>query len=146
MTAVRAQGFTPTEVPTTEASTIATYLRDYAVFIGDAAELADEWHAMDEQEQLHHRSLAMQSWGMRVMVGDLYRHSRLTPDQVTKLAELDHALLDQAANIEIAYGPTIWQLVKNLLDWGTLLSAEQGSVRLTVPIQTLPALAELFAK
>lgn len=66
--------------------------------------------------------------------------------QLTQLADLDHALLDQAANIEIVYGPSIWQLVKNLLDWGTPLHEEQGIVRLTVPVQTLPALAEMFAK
>lgn len=64
------------------------------------------------------------------------------PHGITTLS----VVTSKAANVEIAYGPTIWQLVKNLLDWGTPLCEEQGSVRLTVPVQTLPALAELFAK
>ena len=146
MTAVRTQASALPKLTTSDASQIAMYLRNYAVLIGDAAELAGEWTEMNEQEQIHHRSLAMQIWGMRMTLGELYHAGRLASDQVVQLTELDHALLDQAANIEIAYGPSIWQLVKNLLNWGTPLSEEQGSVRLTVPVQTLPALAEMFAK
>ena len=146
MTAVRTQTVAPPKSTANDASQSAMYLRNYAVLVGDAAELAGEWAEMDEQEQIHHRSLAMQIWGMRMTLGELYRASQLVSDQVVQLTNLDQALLDQAANIEIAYGPSIWQLVKNLLDWGTPLSEEQGSVRLTVPVQTLPALAEMFAK
>lgn len=146
MSVVRTQGLVQTPVTAKDANQIAMYLRNYAVLVGDAAELAIEWPTMAEQEHIHHRSLAMQIWGMRLALGEHYRAEQLTSDQVTKLADLDHALLEQAANIEIAYGPSIWQLVKNLLDWGTPLRDEQGSVRLTVPVQTLPALAEMFAK
>jgi hypothetical protein len=128
------------------ATQINMYLRNYSVLIGDAAELAGEWSTMDEQEQIHHRSLAMQIWGMRVTLGEFYRTGKLNPDQAVRLAALDHQMLDEAANIEIAYGPSIWQLVKNLLDWGTPLSEEQGSVRLPIPVQTLPALVGMFAK
>lgn len=146
MTAVRTQASALPNLTTSDASQIAMYLCNYAVLIGDAAELAGEWKEMNEQEQIHHRSLAMQIWGMRMTLGTLYRAGWLASDQVAQLTHLDHALLEQAANVEIAYGPTIWQLVKNLLDWGTPLTEEQGSVRLTVPVQTLPALAEMFAK
>jgi hypothetical protein len=57
---------------------------------------------------------------------------------------LDHALLEQAAAIEIAYGPSIWQLVRNLVDWGTPLSEEEGSVQMAV--RALPELAKHFAR
>jgi len=129
-----------------DTSQIAMYLRNYAVLVGDAAELAGEWSAMAEQEQIHHRSLSMQIWGMRHTLGDLYRTNQLSPTQIQELAHLDHALLEQAANIEIAYGPSIWQVVRNLLDWGTPLSEERGSVQMAVPIGALPELAKHFAR
>ncbi|MEZ4868571.1 MAG: hypothetical protein R3C14_44995 [Caldilineaceae bacterium] len=62
------------------------------------------------------------------------------------MTHLDHALLEQAANIEIAYGPSIWQLVRNLLDWWTSLSDERGSIQMAVPVGALPELAKHFAK
>lgn len=129
-----------------DASQIAVYLRNYAVLIGDGAELAAEWSTMAEQEQIHHRSLAMQMWGMRHTLGELYRTHQLSPAQAQELAHLDHALLEQAASIEIAYGPSIWQLVRNLLTWGTPLSEEEGSVQMAVPVQALPELAKHFAR
>ncbi|MCE7983406.1 MAG: hypothetical protein DYG89_19710 [Caldilinea sp. CFX5] len=129
-----------------DASQIAMYLRNYAVLIGDATELAEEWATMAEQEQIHHRSLAMQIWGMRHTLGELYRTNQLTPTQVQELTRLDHALLEQAAAIETAYGPSIWQLVRNLVDWGTPLSEEEGSVQLAVPVRALPELAKHFAR
>ena len=121
-------------------------LRSYASLIESAQELAEAWDSMEEEEQVLQRAFVMSDWGKRHELGELYRKNELSPVQVEELARLDHALLEQAANIEIAYGPSIWQLVKNLLDWGTPLSEEQGSVRLTVPVQTLPALAKMFAK
>jgi hypothetical protein len=30
--------------------------------------------------------------------------------------------------------PSIWQLVSNLLTWGTLLSEEEGSMQMDVPV------------
>ena len=121
-------------------------LDGYAALITSAQELAEAWDTMAEEEQVLQRAFVMSEWGKRHVLGEFYRKNALSPAQVDELARLDHALLDQAANVEIAYGPTIWQLVKNLLDWGTPLREEQGSVRLTVPVQTLPALAEMFAK
>jgi hypothetical protein len=121
---------------------IEMFLRNYNMLIGDAAELAAEWDKMHEQERIDHLSISMQVWGMRVTLGELYRAARLTPDQVARLADLDRALLEEAANVEIAYGPSLHQLVENLLDWGTPLTEMEGTVRLEMPLKVLPALAQ----
>lgn len=124
---------------------IQMLLNNYQTLIGDAEELAALWHEMDPREQMDHRSMTIQMWGMRITLGKLYHAGLLLPEHVSLLAKLDHALLEQAAAVEIAYGPSIWQLVRNLLDWGTPLSEERGSVQLAVPVAALPALAEHFA-
>jgi hypothetical protein len=80
------------------------------------------------------------------LLGDLYRANLLTPASVRQLTTLDHVLLEQAAAIETAYGPSIWQLVRNLVDWGTPLSEEEGSVQMAVPARALPELAKHFAR
>lgn len=125
---------------------IEMFLNNYQMLIGDAAELATAWCEMDERERIDHRSMAMQIWGMRMTLGDLYRANLLMPASVSRLTTLDHNLLEQAAAIEVAYGPSIWQLVRNLLTWGTPLSEEQGSVQMAVPVEALPALAKHFAR
>ena len=140
------QNQTPVQGKATHTKIVKTALNGYASLIESAAELAAAWDTMTAEEQVLQRAFVMAEWSKRHELGKWYRDHELSSGQIDELARLDHALLDQAANIEIAYGPTIWQLVKNLLDWGTPLSAEQGSVRLTVPVQTLPVLAELFAK
>lgn len=140
------QNHTPVQTEGNPTKNVEIALGGYVALIAGAQELAEAWDTMEEEEQVLQRTFVMSEWGKRHVLGEFYRRNELSPAQVNELARLDHALLDQAANIEIAYGPTIWQLVKNLLDWGTPLSKEQGSVRLTVPVQTLPALAELFAK
>lgn len=124
---------------------IDMFLRNYEVLIGDAAELVAEWAGMDEQEQIHHRSISMQIWGMRKTLGELYRAGRLTLDEVARLADLDRALLEEAANVEFAYGPSLQVLMVSLLDWGTPLLEAEGTVRLEVPLRTLPALAQVLA-
>jgi len=124
---------------------IEMFLDNYRVLISDAAELAAAWCEMDKREQIDHRAMSMQMWGMRMTLGDLYRAGLLLPNQIARLIDLDHALLEQAAAVEIAYGPSIWQLVRNLLTWGTPLSEEQGSVQMAVPIGALPELAKHFA-
>lgn len=125
---------------------IQMLLDNYHVLVADAAELAAAWGGMAEPERLDHRSMAMQIWGMRKTLGDLYRTGLLTGEAVARLIELDHALLEEAASIEIAYGPSIWQLVRNLLEWGTPLSAEGGSVQMAVPVRALPELVKHFAR
>lgn len=125
---------------------IEMFLDNYQVLILDAPELAAAWSEMDLREQTDHRSLAVQIWGMRKTLGDLYQAGLLATGQVAKLIELDHALLEGAAAIEIVYGPTIWQLVRNLFNWGTPLREEKGTVQLAVPIGALPELADHFAQ
>ena len=112
------------------------------MLINDAAELASEWEEMDEREQIDHRSIAMQIWGMRVTLGELYRADRLGLDQLAKLANLDRALLEEATNIEVAYGPSLPALLKRLLEWGTPLIENEGTLRLDVPMRALPAMAQ----
>jgi hypothetical protein len=140
------QNYTPVKSNPNNTKIIEISLRGYASLIESAQELAEAWDAMEEEEQVLQRAFVMSDWGKRHALGERYRNNELSPAQVDELARLDHMLLDQAAHIEIAYGPSIWQVVKNLLDWGTPLSEEQGSVRLTVPVQTLPALAQTFVK
>jgi len=124
---------------------IEMFLRNYDVLVGDAAELAAAWDEMDAREQIDHRSITMQIWGMRMTLGKLYRAGRLTADQVTQLADLDRALLEEAAHIEVAYGLSLQALMKRVLEWGTPLTAEEGTVRLEVPVRTLPALVQALA-
>lgn len=121
-------------------------LRGYASLIGSAQELAEDWDAMEAEEQMLQRAFVMSDWSKRHELGNWYRANELSPAQVTELARLDHELLEQAAYIEIAYGPSIWQLVRNLLTWGTPLSEEQGSIQMAVPVAALPELAKHFAE
>lgn len=125
---------------------IDMFLANYEALIGDAAELAAEWHEMEQQEQIHHRSIAMQSWGMRRTLGTQYCANALTPNQRATLAALDRGLLKEAAKVEVCYGPSLEQLIKNLLSWGTPLSEERGTVQLDVPIWVLPTLGQVLGK
>jgi hypothetical protein len=124
---------------------IETFLADYEALIGDARELAADWAEMDQPEQIHHRSIAMQVWDMRRTLGALYRAERLAAEQVEKLGKLDRALLEEAAPIQVCYGPSLGDLVNNLLEWGTPLTGGEGTVRLELPLQALPALAQALA-
>lgn len=125
---------------------IEMFLDNYRVLIRDAPELASAWLEMDPREQMDHRAMAMQIWGMRKTLGELYQAGLLATRHLTTLIELDYALLEGATAIEIAYGPSIWQLVRNLFDWGTPLREEQGSVQMAVPIGALPELANHFVR
>jgi len=133
-------------VPSTKETPIEIALRGYAALIESAQELAEAWDSMEEEEQVLQRAYMMSDWSKRNELGDWYRANALSLAQVHELARLDHALLEQAATIEIAYGPSIWQLVRNLLTWGTPLSEEQGSVQIAVPVEALPELAKHFAR
>jgi len=64
---------------------------------------------------------------------------------VTPPADLDRALLEEAANVEVAYGPSLQDLVESLLDWGTPLTEGDGTVRVGIPYWVLPALAQALA-
>lgn len=121
-------------------------LHGYASLIYSAQELAEAWDTMEEEEQVLQRAFVMADWSKRHELGAWYRANELSTAQVNELTRLDHALLEQAAAIEIAYGPSLWQLVRNLLTWGTPLSEEQGSVQMAVPVGALPELAKHFAR
>lgn len=124
---------------------IEILLNNWNILVGDAAELADLGAEMDEEEQVHHRSISMQIWGMRMTLGELYRARRLTSEQVDRLAYLDRMLLEEATQIEIAYGPSLAELVEDLLAWGTPLTTPEGTVRLDVPLRTLPTPTDTLA-
>lgn len=130
----------------TDETRVEIALQGYALLIGSAQELAEAWDTMEAEEQVLQRAFVMADWSKRHELGDWYRANTLSPAQVHELARLDHALLEQAAAIEIAYGPSIWQLVRNLMDWGTPLSEEEGSVQMAVPVRALPELAKHFAR
>jgi hypothetical protein len=124
---------------------IVTLLDDYEAFVGDAGELAANWAEMDQQEQTHHRSLSMQTWGVRRTLGALYGAGRLAPDQVERLGHLDRAALEAANHIQVCYGPSLGGLVNNLLEWGTPLAHGEGTVRLDLPLHILRTLAQALA-
>jgi hypothetical protein len=103
-------------VPSANETRIKIALRGYASLIESAQELADAWDSMEEEEQVLQRAYVMSDWSKRNELGDWYRANVLSPAQVDELARLDHALLEQAAAIEIAYGPSIWQLYSALVE------------------------------
>lgn len=124
---------------------MATHLKIYDMLIGNAVDLSAEWADMDEEERVIQRANVMSDWGRRHTLGELYRAGRLTPAETERLADLDRALLEQAPHIEIAYGPSLLQLIQNLMAWGTPLTAMDGHVRLDFPTKALPALAQALA-
>jgi len=101
------QNYTPVKSKPNNTKIIEIGLRSYASLIESAQELAEAWGSMEEEEQVLQRAFVMSDWGKRHELGELYHKNELSPAQVDELARLDHALLDQAANIEIAYGPSI---------------------------------------
>lgn len=124
---------------------IETFLTCYDSLIGSAPELAAEWNQMDEFEQLIQRSAVISDWEKRHLLGDLYCADRLTRSQEERLAELDNALLEHAGAIEIAYGPSLADLLDSLIRWGSPLFAQPGTVRIEIKSQKLPALALALA-
>jgi hypothetical protein len=130
----------------TDETRVEIALQGYASLIGSAQELAEAWDTMSAEEQVLQRAFVMVDWSKRHALGDWYRANALSPAHVNELARLDHTLLEQAAAIEIAYGPSIWQLVRNLMDWGTPLGEEGGSVQMAVPARALSELAKHFAR
>lgn len=124
---------------------IQLFLESVDRLIDSAPELAKEWHEMDDEEQGIQRSAVMSDWGNRYLLGDLYRAGRLSLEQEESLAELDNALLEHARAIEIAYGPSLADLLDNLIRWGSPLFAQQSTVRVEIPSQKLPASAQALA-
>lgn len=127
-------------LPTKTTSQVKLYLDAYHRLIANTEFYIALDPPMDESEQLDTQMAFMQYWGQRHLLGDLYRAGELDADQVTYLANLDRQLLENAAAIERVYGPTLRQLIYDLLTWGTPLTSQSGAVRVET---TMTALAEL---
>lgn len=124
---------------------IETFLTCVDILIGSAPELAAEWDEMDDEEHGIQRSAVMSDWGKRYLLGQLYRARRLTLQQEQRLAELDRALLENAAAIEVCYGPTLAELISDLMKWGSPLFSQPKPVRVEIRPYSLPALAQALA-
>lgn len=124
---------------------IETFLQAYDGFVAGAQELATLWLEMDEEERVLQRAAILSDWDKRYVLGALYRAGRLTLAQEVRLTDLDRALLEEAAHVKVAYGASLRELMEDLLAWGTPLTEKEGSVRLEVPLRTLPAFAQALA-
>lgn len=132
-------------VPVKTAQQIEMYLDAYDRLIANAEFYATLDPPMDEGEQVDAHMAFMQYWGQRHLLGDLHRAGRLTPEQASRLAELDRELLERAAAVEAVYGPTLHQLVRDLFTWGTPLAEGSGTVQIETSITALAELAAVAA-
>ena len=119
---------------------IETFLNNYEGFVNDAVEMAHEWPEMNEQERQLQRGALLPSWEKRTLLGALYRAGCLTTTQVQRLGTLDQQFLEHAAAVELAYGPTLGELLRYLFSTGTPLAHQSGTLRIET---TMAALAEL---
>lgn len=101
---------------------IETFLNSYAGLVEDALEMANEWPDMDDEERQLQRSALIPSWEKRTLLGALYLAGRLTAVQIERLRTLDQQLLERAAAVELAYGPTLGELLRYLFGAGTPLA------------------------
>jgi hypothetical protein len=121
---------------------IETFLNGYAGLVDDAGEMANEWPDMEDQERQLQRSALIPTWEKRTLLGLLYQASRLTPAQVERLQMLDQQLLEHAASVELAYGPTLGELLHYLFSVGTPLADQSGTLRIETTLSALAQLAE----
>jgi hypothetical protein len=119
---------------------IETFLSNYEGFVNDAVEMAREWPEMNEQERQLQRSALLPSWEKRTLLGALYQAGRLTTAQVERLRTHDQQFLEHAAAVELAYGPTLGELLRYLFNVGTPLTHQSGTLRIET---TMAALVEL---
>jgi|GEM_PF-1611213 multidrug efflux pump subunit AcrA (membrane-fusion protein) len=124
---------------------IDTFLSSFQLALRSAPELAGQWSEMDEAEQFDFRLDFTRAFGLRRVLGALYRAGRLTADQATRLASVDRQLLERAAAVEVVYGLTLGQLVRHLFAWGTPLAEEAGTLRIETTIAALAELAQVEA-
>jgi hypothetical protein len=119
---------------------IEGFLSSYQEFVRDAPEMAADWPDMEQEERVIQRSALTPSWEKRTLLGALYLEERLSESQVTRLRQLDEQLLEHAAAVELAYGPSLGELLRYLFRVGTPLSDHAGVVRVET---TASALADL---
>lgn len=122
---------------------IVLYLDAYDRLITNAEFYATLDPPMDEGEQMDAHMAFMQYWGQRHLLGDLYRAGQLTLEQINHLAELDQELLKHAAAVEVAYGPTLGEVLRDLFTWGTPLAEQRGTLRIETTITALAELAQV---
>lgn len=120
---------------------IDTYLDGYEGLIDDADFYATLDPAMDEGEQMDAHMAFMQYWGVRHTLGELYLTGQLLPEQVSRLADLDRKLLQEAPVVQAVYGPSLRSLLHNLFNWGTPLAEQAESVQVETSLATLAELA-----
>lgn len=117
------------------------FLQSYEGLVDDIRWLADEWPEMSEEEHTLQRSALMPWWEKRTILGALYRAGRLADPQVKRLSTLDQHLLEQAADVELAYGPTLGEMLRYLFSVGTPLADWPAIVHIET---TTSALARLI--
>ena len=122
---------------------IDMFLDRYEDFVSDASEMAEEWDEMDEHEQALQRDALLPYWEKRTLLGALYRSSYLSTWQLERLYRLDQRLVEQAAAVEIAYGPTLKELLHYLSNSGTPLARKSSPLRVETMTTALIELANL---
>ena len=122
---------------------IETFLDRYEDFVSDASEMAEEWEEMDEYEQTLQRDALLPYWEKRTLLGALYRSSTLSTWQIERLHRLDQRLVEQAAAVELAYGPTLKELLPYLSNSGTPLTQKSSFLRIETTTAALIDLANL---
>lgn len=122
---------------------IETFLDRYEDFVSDASEMAEEWEEMDEHERALQRDALLPYWEKRTLLGALYRSSTLSPWQIERLHRLDQRLVEQAAAVELAYGPTLKELLHYLSNSGTPLTQKSSILRVETTTTALIELANL---
>jgi len=123
---------------------IESFLLNYELLVRDLAELGADWPELDEEERAQHRADLMQTWGNRKVLGLLFKAHRLTPEQVSRLAELDRLLLEQAPLMAQCYGLDLPQLLA-IFRWGSPLSHSTRPVQLELAPASLRRLAAVLA-
>lgn len=78
------------------AEQVDTFLLTYEGLVQELPELDAAWDEMDAMEQDHHRVVFGQAWGIRRLLGALFRAGQLTKAQEVQLAKLDRQLLEQS--------------------------------------------------
>ena len=121
---------------------IETFLNSYENLVNDTLEMANEWPDMHNQERQLQRSALIPYWEKRTLLGALYQAGHLPAVQAERLGLLDQQLLERAAAVELAYGPTLGELLRYLFGAGTPLANQSGMLRVETTIAALAELAE----
>ena len=119
---------------------ITSFFLNYEQLVTDLADVAADWHNLDEEERGHHRAELFKTWGNRKVLGLLLKAHRLHPTQAARFADLDRLLLKQAARMEQCFGLDLGQLLAIFL-WGTPLSTSLHPVQIEADPASLDRMA-----